>query len=185
MNCRPVVAGSLLIVMLGATKGWAQHPAMPAGMTHEEHLALIQREAEMKPGHCRDGVRSGRDHPSFRAGTNWRYIEVQANNPADSANRDAIRTHLKAIADEFASGDFSKPFMTHGENPPGIETMRRLKATIRFTFEEVEAGGRVRIRTTDSDALKAIHDFLRYQIKEHATGDSIATARRRVERGGS
>ena len=101
------------------------------------------------------------------------FIQVEADNPADDANRDAIRTHLKAIADEFANGDFSKPFMTHAENPPGAEAMKRLKTSIRFSFEETDAGGRVRITTADAATLGAVHDFLRYQIKEHATGDSL------------
>ena len=41
------------------------------------------------------------------------------------------------------------------------------------TFEETEGGGRVRIVTKDEVALKAIYDFLRYQIKQRATGDSL------------
>ena len=174
MNRLATVAGSLLIAMLGATKGSAQHPAMPAGMTHEEHLAQRQREAEMKRrGTAAMGFDQDATTHHFVLDPTGGYIQVQANNPADSANRDAIRTHLTAIADEFAAGDFSKPIMTHVENPPGVQTIQRLKASIRFNFEEVEAGGRVRIRATDSDALKAIHDFLRFQIKEHATGDSL------------
>jgi len=63
--------------------------------------------------------------------------------------------------------------MTHAENPPGVESMRRLKAVIRFTFEQTEFGGRVRIATADADALKVIHDFVRYQITEHRTGDPL------------
>ena len=42
-----------------------------------------------------------------------------------------------------------------------------------YTFERTERGGIVRIASTDADALNAIHDFLRYQIKEHATGDPV------------
>jgi hypothetical protein len=39
------------------------------------------------------------------------------------------------------------------------------------TFEELEWGGRVRIETTDAEAQKAIHDFLRFKIENHHTGD--------------
>jgi hypothetical protein len=38
--------------------------------------------------------------------------------------------------------------------------------------EETKAGGRERIRTTDAEALEAVHDFLRFQITEHQTGDA-------------
>jgi hypothetical protein len=32
-------------------------------------------------------------------------------------------------------------------------------------------GGRLRITTTDTEALKAIHQFLTFQIDDHRTGD--------------
>jgi hypothetical protein len=51
--------------------------------------------------------------------------------------------------------------------------MQRLKAAIVYTFEATERGGVVRIVTSNADARDAIHDFLRYQIKEHATGDPV------------
>ena len=32
--------------------------------------------------------------------------------------------------------------------------------------------GRIRIQTADPEALKAVHEFLRFQIEDHHTGDS-------------
>jgi hypothetical protein len=66
---------------------------------------------------------------------------------------------------------FAKPFATHAELPDGTATMQRLKSRIRYTYQESGTGGRVRITTKDSEALAAIHEFLRYQIREHAIGD--------------
>ncbi len=51
--------------------------------------------------------------------------------------------------------------------------MQRLKADIRFTFEELPQGGRVLINTTNHQALDAIHEFIRFQIREHQTGDNL------------
>jgi hypothetical protein len=34
----------------------------------------------------------------------------------------------------------------------------------------------VRITTGNRDALKAVHEFLRYQIREHKTGDPLAVS---------
>jgi hypothetical protein len=51
--------------------------------------------------------------------------------------------------------------------------MRTLKSDITYTFEATGNGGRVRITTTNSAALTAVHEFLRYQIREHATGDPL------------
>ena len=36
------------------------------------------------------------------------------------------------------------------------------------------SGGRVVIRTADRQAKAAIQEFLRYQIREHATGDPLS-----------
>ena len=41
---------------------------------------------------------------------------------------------------------------------------------------EVGAGGKVVIETEDTAARDALHDFLRFQIREHRTGDPL-TAR--------
>jgi hypothetical protein len=39
-------------------------------------------------------------------------------------------------------------------------------------FEGLPAGGRVRIKAKSDETLKAVHDFLRFQIEDHHTGDS-------------
>jgi hypothetical protein len=100
-------------------------------------------------------------------------IEVTANDPNDGTSREQIRTHLGHIAKLFKEGDFSKPMFTHGEAPAGVPTLKRLKADISYTFETIEFGARVRIATAKAEALEAIHEFLRYQIKDHQTGDSL------------
>jgi hypothetical protein len=81
-----------------------------------------------------------------------------------------VRSHLKEIAAAFAKGDFAKPFQTHAEVPPGVPAMERLKAVIRYTYEPTPRGGMVRISTSDPEALKAVHDFLAYQAREHHAG---------------
>jgi hypothetical protein len=51
--------------------------------------------------------------------------------------------------------------------------MTRLRKAITYKYQETDKGGRVRISSKDPGALAAIHRFLRYQIKEHRTGDSL------------
>lgn len=99
-------------------------------------------------------------------------IQVEVNDAKDAANRDAIRTHLAHVARMFAEGNFEMPMLVHDETPPGVGVMRSLKATISYVYEETERGARVRISTQDRSALAAVHDFLRFQIKDHRTGDS-------------
>jgi len=98
-------------------------------------------------------------------------IQVEANDPKDTATRDTIRTHLTHIAHAFSEGDFDIPMFVHDTPPPGVPEMKRLKNKITYTFKEIPAGGRVLISTTDPEALGAIHKFLTFQIDEHQTHD--------------
>jgi hypothetical protein len=62
--------------------------------------------------------------------------------------------------------------LIHGEKVPGKNVMTERKAEIAYQFEELPMGGRVKIVTSDKKALAAVHEFLRFQISEHRTGDS-------------
>jgi len=100
-------------------------------------------------------------------------IQMTANDANDTDNRDKIREHLKMIAQQFKNGIFTTPFAVHGQVPAGVPEMDKLKDKIDYSYEEVENGARVRIVTADLKALAAIHDFLRFQITEHKTGDPL------------
>jgi hypothetical protein len=100
-------------------------------------------------------------------------IEVTVNNESDATSLAQIRTHLQHIAHEFAAGRFDAPFATHGEVPPGVPAMQARKTAVVYRYEEMKGGGRLVITTTDREALAAVHEFLRYQITEHKTGDAV------------
>lgn len=99
-------------------------------------------------------------------------IQVEANDAADEANRKNIRMHLGHIAQAFQNGDFDIPMFVHDTVPPGVPEMKTLRKNIRYSFEETPNGGRVVITSADKNALAAIHQFLRFQIAEHKTGDT-------------
>jgi hypothetical protein len=99
-------------------------------------------------------------------------IQVQANDPQDSVSLGQIRKHFHRIAAAFAAGDFQIPVIVHDTLPPGANAMKRLHEKIHYTYEEIPNGARVVIKTDDSSALDAVHDFLRYQIREHETNDA-------------
>jgi hypothetical protein len=161
---------STAAIIVIAALAVAQHPAMPAGMTHEEHLA--QKEADLK---ARGAAAMGFDQDAaahrFLITEQGGAIEVVAKNASDAVTREAIRTHLKTIAREFADGVFSKPVATHGETPDGVADMRRLNGSIRYRYSDRPGGGRVDVIASRTEAIAAVHAFLRYQIREHGTGD--------------
>jgi len=73
----------------------------------------------------------------------------------------------------FANGDFSIPMLVHDQTPPGADEMKARRDKMTFSFESLPAGGRVAIKTTDGRAREALHEFLRFQIREHKTGDPL------------
>jgi len=151
-----------------------QHPSMPSGMSHEEHLKQMQKDVEMKK---RGAEAMGFDQDAtthhFTLAATGGAIEVTVKDKSDEKTIAAIRGHLRSIAGEFSEGRFDKPFQTHGEVPPGIVEMQKRRRRIAYRYEDLSQGGAVRIETTDAAALEAIHWFLRYQITEHHTGDSL------------
>lgn len=155
---------TLLLLALPLAALDPQHQ-MPPGMTHEQHLKEMGKAAM---GFDQDAAAH-----HFLITDEGGAVQVTSKDAADAATIAAIRSHLKDIERQFAAGDFEKPLQTHGEEPPGVPAMRRLKGDISYRYAELPAGGQVRIATTNADALAAIHDFLRYQITEHKTGDPI------------
>ena len=161
-----------MLLAIAAALALAQHPSMPAGMTHEEHWAQIKKDAELA---ARGAEAMGFDQAAaehhFIVTERGGYIQVEVRADADVATRDAIRSHLQQITQEFARGVFEKPFATHGEVPDGVPAMERLAAAIQYRYEERPRGGRVVIDASGREAVAAVHEFLRYQIREHKTGD--------------
>ena len=100
-------------------------------------------------------------------------ISVEANDVKDSESRDQIRRHLRHIAMMFGEGNFEVPMLIHEKTPPGSEAMKQLKSEIGYEFIETERGASIKISTTNEQAVKAIHEFLTFQITEHKTGDPL------------
>ena len=63
--------------------------------------------------------------------------------------------------------------LIHDRVAPGVPVMEKNKDRIRWTYEDTEAGGLIVAATADAEVLSAIHDFLRFQIEDHRTGDSL------------
>ena len=155
-----------------------QHPGMPPGMSHEAHLEQMEKDKALKK---RGTEAMGFDQEAtthhFRLTPNGGTIEVTVDKGTDSGAVAAVRSHLRSIATEFGSGNFDKPFRTHGDVPPGVEVMRKNRRVIVYTYGDVPLGGAVRIETNDTRTLEAVHEFLRYQITEHRTGDPLDVKR--------
>lgn len=77
----------------------AQHPQMPAGMTHEEHLAQMKKDAALKArGAAAMGFDQNAAEHHFVLLDSGGAIEVNAIRSDDAATRQAVRGHLQEIA---------------------------------------------------------------------------------------
>jgi len=100
-------------------------------------------------------------------------IQVTASSASDRATVDQVRGHLSQIARSFKAGDFAIPMLVHGQTPDGVPTMQRLKSQISYAYEALPDGAVVVIRSHNPEAVAAVQQFLRFQIREHGTGDPL------------
>ena len=167
-----------IVTLLAGAPVAAQHSSMPAGVSHEEHLRQLQKDEQLKQrGALAMGFDQDRTAHHFLLQPSGGAIVVRAKDANDAASIAQIRSHLRDIAASFAGGTFDKPVETHAELPPGAAVMAANKQLIVYRYEERADGAGVLIETADADTRKAIHDFLRYQIVEHKTGDPLTVPR--------
>ncbi|MEQ1472401.1 MAG: hypothetical protein ABLQ96_01205 [Candidatus Acidiferrum sp.] len=148
----------LILLLLLTTVPFQQSPAPDPGVVSRgDHAMGFSHETTVH---------------HFRLYKSGGAIEVLANDPADSRSRDEIRMHLSHIAKLFSAGDFNVPMFIHDTTPPGAPTMTRLRAQIHYRLQPTPRGAKIIISTKNSEAITAIHDFLRFQITDHKTADS-------------
>lgn len=145
---------------------------------HAEHMKQAQSNADTSHGHGEE-VDARHDTFGFSHETSVHHFHLRRNGGAidlTSNERgeqavDAIRAHLRDVLADFKSGEFKNPRFVHDKTPDGIDVMQQEKKSISYRFEQLKDGGRIVIETKNPRALKAVHDFMRFQIAEHRTGD--------------
>jgi len=161
----------IAFLILGALQLAAQD--MQSCPMHKEHMKqAAQHQADVeKHGDEAMGFPHDKTTHHFRLYSDGGAIEVSVNDNQDSQNLQAIRSHLTHIVTMFSNGEFSIPMFVHDQVPLGVPVMKEKHAEISYSFEELPAGGRLRIKTETRHPLDAIHAFLRFQIADHHTGD--------------
>ena len=101
-------------------------------------------------------------------------IVLERKDATDSAGVATIRAHMRTIADAFGRGDFTAPGMVHMTKVPGTDVMAAKRDAISYSVADRPAGAEVRLTSTDSAAVRAIHEFLAFQRMDHrAAGHSM------------
>lgn len=100
-------------------------------------------------------------------------IEVSAKSADDTKSPGEIRAHLGHIAQSFSFGDFSVPALVHDQKVPGVAKMKAAGAALTYVYEPTGRGAVIRISGSTPVAIAAVHEFLKFQIKDHGTGDAL------------
>ena len=158
---------AMAVIMALTLAAYSQQKDVPASPSGQHS------EMEKRGDHAMGFSHETTTH-HFRLFKDGGAIEVQANDPADKNSLDEIRMHLSHIAEMFAEGNLNLPMFIHDTTPPGAPVLEKLHDQIHYQFQQTKAGARVRIQTADKQALQAVHEFLRFQIAEHRTGDRTA-----------
>ncbi|HJR61305.1 MAG TPA: hypothetical protein VJ813_17975 [Vicinamibacterales bacterium] len=143
--------------------------ATPAAAQHDSHHDRLNERGKRFMGF--DQEAAGHRFLLVKEGG---LIEVTAKDGSDAASIGQIRRHLTHIAGAFGKGDFDLPALVHDTKAvPGVEAMKKHAAALTFAFEPLDRGGQVRITAATPEAVAAVHEFLRFQIKDHKTGDPL------------
>jgi hypothetical protein len=83
--------------------------------------------------------------------------------------------HFNHIVQMFAAGNFNAPMLVHDrKDVPGTAVMAQQKGELHWDLQQTPRGARIVITADNKPALDAVHDFLRFQIEDHETGDCTA-----------
>ena len=148
-----------------------------ASQTHDDHSSAQPDHSKHQEMEKRGNQGMGFDQDKithhFLLRKDGGAIQVTANSADDKTSREEIQMHLHHIAQAFKSGDFNIPMFVHDQTPPGVDTMTKLKDQIHYKYEAAANGGRVVISSANAEVVAAIHEFLKFQIREHKTGDPL------------
>ncbi|HXT22324.1 MAG TPA: hypothetical protein VN923_16335 [Thermoanaerobaculia bacterium] len=147
------------------------HAAHTGSGGGDAEAAAAHRHAVDARGDVAMGFSQQATEHHFRIAEDGGAIEVTARDAADAATIAQVREHLQQISVAFAGGDFAIPTAVHAQLPPGAAAMGSAGDAVRYRYEELPAGGRVVITAATAETLAAVHEFLRFQIAEHGTGD--------------
>jgi hypothetical protein len=92
---------------------------------------------------------------------------VVVNDPSNSRDRDLIRAHLRAEAENFRRGDYDDPARIHGMDMPGVDALSRGSDHVDVAFAEISGGARITYRATDPTLISALHEWFDRQTHDH------------------
>ncbi len=138
-------------------------------LAQHDHAAMVNRHGDHEMGFSHEKTTH-----HFELHYDGGVIDVRADDVKDTESRDQIRNHFHHVAQMFKVGNFNVPMLVHSRNVPGTATMTKLKDQIHWDLQETPRGATINIVADNKASLAAVHEFLRFQIADHKTGDCTA-----------
>jgi hypothetical protein len=160
-----------LLALVVCCTFYASGQTTPSTSKHGHEMSTVESRGETAMGFSH-----AKTTHHFRLYPDGGAIEVTANDPNDTQEVEAVRMHLQHISKMFAAGDFFAPMFIHDRVPPGVPQLQTAKEAVSYRFEQIPSGAKVRIQTPDKQFVNAVHDFLRFQIADHHTGDALTVS---------
>jgi hypothetical protein len=135
---------------------------------HEQHGDVMSRGERVM------GFSQGKTTHHFELTRDGGVIEVRGNGTNDTQTRDQVRGHFRHIVTLFSSGNFTAPMLVHARDVPGTAVMSKLRNQLHWELHDTAWGAKITVTADGKPALDAVHEFLRFQIADHKTGDCTA-----------
>ena len=94
-------------------------------------------------------------------------IKITALDEKDNKTINQIRNHTRDIQNDFAEGNFAKPFFIHAQSVPGTDAMTQNKDQIQYKIQNLKNGSILLLITNNSSLVSSINQFMTYQSIEH------------------
>jgi len=94
-------------------------------------------------------------------------LVLERDDATDTAAIAKIRGHMRDIEAAFRAGDFAKRFEVDAQTVPGTAIMSARRGAVQYEAIDRPRGGEVRMRTSDTTVVRAIHEFLAFQRGQH------------------
>lgn len=78
-----------------------------------------------------------------------------------------VRQHLTEIAADFGGGAFTDPASIHGDDMPGLATLRERHTEVDIIYADVRGGGQITYRSGSADVVDALHAWFAAQLHDH------------------
>lgn len=95
--------------------------------------------------------------------------QIVVKNPSDRKQIELIRQHLAEISVDFQQEKYTAPTWLHGENMPGLATLKSARPEeINIEYTALDDGAQITYKSDKPDIIQAIHQWFDAQMSDHS-----------------